>query len=193
MRKETITIEAIRSDLIKIAKYQVNDQADWRFSYILPFTALSIFLGVVTKNVLIAIAVFGAAAYHIVRFLMEYKKYKAKKKAILSVIERGEISVSTEIFSHIANDVIYEPHKVGRRVAATKTVKLFHFSSGSSWRVPRFTTHYEWSKEYDTCTKGLENLSIKGDEFYFISLQRYHDIAYIYPCKNFTLDKSLEN
>ena len=191
MKKETLTLEAIKSDLIKIVNYQVSNKADWRFSYIFPFTALAIFLSIFTKNIFIGIAVFGVAAYHIVRFIMEYKAYKTKKAAILSVIERGEISVSTETFSHIANDVIYEPRRVGSRSKLTKTITLYHFNNGSSWRMSLFAKHYEWSKEYYISSKGLENISIKGDEFYFVSLQSHHDISYIYPCKNFELDKSL--
>ena len=191
MKKETLTMEAIKSDLIKIANYQVSNKADWRFSYIVPFTALAIFLGVFTKSVFIGMAVFCVAAYHIACFIIEYKAYKIQKAAILSVIERGEISVSTETFSHIANDVIYEPHRVGRRAKSTKTITLYHFNGGSSWRAPLFAKHYEWSKEYYISPKGLENISIKGDEFYFVSLQSHHDISYIYPCKNFELDKSL--
>ena len=191
MKKETLTMEAIKSDLIKIANYQVSNKADWRFSYIVPFTALAIFLGVFTKSFFIGMAVFCVAAYHIARFIIEYKAYKAKKAVILSVIERGEISITTETFSHIANDVIYEPHKVGKRAKSTKTITLYHFNGGSSWRAPLFAKHYEWSKEYYISPKGLENISIKGDEFYFVSLQSHHDISYIYPCKNFELDKSL--
>ena len=191
MKKETLTMEAIKSDLIKIANYQVSNKADRQFSYIVPFTALAIFLGVFTKNVFIGMAIFCVAAYHIVRFIMEYKAYKAKKAAILSIIERGEISISTETFSHIATDVIYEPHNVGSRTKSTKTITLYHFNGGSSWRAPLFAKHYEWSKEYYISPKGLENISIKGDEFYLVSLQLHNDIAYIYPCKNFELDKSL--
>lgn len=192
MTKEKLTMEAIKSDLIKIANYQVSNKADWRFSYIVPITLLAILLGVFTQNVLIGIAVFCVAVYHTVRFVMEYKEYKTKKAAILSLIECGEISIITETFSHIANDVIYEPHRVGRRSRGTKTITLYHFNGGSSWRVPLFAKHYEWSKEYYISSKGLENISIRGDEFYFVSLQAHNDIAYIYPCKNFELDKSLE-
>ena len=192
MKKETLTLESIKSDLIKIANYQMDNKSDWRFTYIIPITALAILLGVFTKSVFIGIAVFCVAAYHIVRFIIEYKEYRAKKSAILSVIERGEISISKETFSHVAREVVYEPHRVGKRSRATKTITLYHFDGGSSWRMPLFSKHYEWSKEYYISSNGLENISIKGDEFYFVSLQSHHDVSYIYPCKNFELDKSLE-
>ena len=192
MKKETLTLESIKSDLIKIANYQMDNKSDWRFTYIIPITALAILLGVFTKSVFIGITVFCVAAYHIVRFIIEYKEYRAKKSAILSVIERGEISISKETFSHVAREVVYEPHRVGKRSRTTKTITLYHFDGGSSWRMPLFSKHYEWSKEYYISSNGLENISIKGDEFYFVSLQSHHDVSYIYPCKNFELDKSLE-
>ena len=193
MRKEIITLDSIKKDLIKIVNYQLSNKADWRFSYIVPITLLAISIGVLLKKIFIGVLVFSLAAYHIVRYILEYKEYKAKKTAVLSLIERGEISISTEIFSHIADDVvIYEPHLVGRRSNTIKTITLYHFDGGSSWRLPPFDKHYEWSRDFYISPKGLENISIKGDEFYFVSLQAHHDIAYIYPCKNFELDKSLE-
>ena len=39
--------------------------------------------------------------------------------------------------------------------------------------------------------QGLENLSIQGDEFMYIFLQKYPDVVYVYPCKIFALDKAL--
>ena len=192
MTKETLTMATIKSDLLKIISFQVSNKAEWRFSYIIPFTALAIFLGVFTKNVFIGIAVFCVTAYHILRFIIEYKDCKTKKAELLSELERIDISISTETLSHISNDFIYEPHKVGIRTKTRKKVTLFYFIGSSFWRVPLFKNLYEWSKEYCISSKGLENTSLKGDKFYLVSLQAHHDIAYIYPCKNFELDKSLE-
>lgn len=191
MKKETLTVEAIKSDLIKIAKAQMGNKADWRFSYITPITVLAVLLSILTKHIWIGVAVFSFAVYHIVRFALEYRAYRAKKAEILSVIERGEISISKEVFSHVATDVIYEPHHGGRHTNTTKTVTRYHFDGGSSWRVPLFAKHYAWSREHNVSAKGLYNISIKGDEFYVVSLQTCHDIAYIYPCKCFELDHSL--
>ncbi|MBQ9780891.1 MAG: hypothetical protein IJW00_08095 [Clostridia bacterium] len=192
MNKETLTMEGIRSDLMKMLHDQVSNQANWRFSYIVPVTALAVLAGVLTRNPFIGIAVFCIAAYHIVRFIMEYQEYQKEKRAIVSAIEHDEISISTEIFSHTANEVIYEPHSVGKRSDVTKTITRYYFNGGASWRVPRCAKHYEWSKEYYISSKGLENISLKGDEFYFVSLQKYHDIAYIYPRKNFEFDPNSE-
>ena len=36
------------------------------------------------------------------------------------------------------------------------------------------------------------NISLQGDEFFYISLQGYYNVAYIYPCKLFELDETLK-
>ena len=194
MKKEKITLEAIKQDLLKIVNFQLSNKVEWRFSYIIPITILAVMAGVYFKNIFVGLLVFSIAAYHIVRYAIEYKEYKINKNAIISLIERGEISIATEIFSHIANETIYEPHRARRRrrANATKTITVYYFDGGASWRVPTVGKHYSWSKDFYLSSKGLGNISIKGDEFYFVSLQSHHDVAYIYPCKNFELDENLK-
>ena len=193
MKKEKITLEAIKQDLMKMVNFQLSNKNDWRFSYIVPITLLAVMAGVLLKNVIVGLLIFAVAAYHIVRYMIEYREHKKSKLAIISLVERGEISISNEVFSHIANETIYEPHSVGRRTRATKVITIYYFNSGSSWRVPNVDKHYAWSKEFYISSKGLENISISGDEFYIVSLQSHHEIAYIYPCKNFELDANLKS
>lgn len=192
MKKETLLFSHIINDLKIIVNFQICNVGDWRFSYIIPFTLLSIMIGVLLRNILIALIIFSVAVYHIVLYIIECRNYRMKKKAVINAVERADICISIENLSHIATETIYEPHTVGTRRNATKTVQSYYFASGFCWRVPDVDKHYQWSKEYYISSKGLENISIQGDEFYFVSLQGYHDIAYIYPCKNFELDKRLE-
>ena len=191
MTKEKLTLEAIRQDLKKVTAWSISNKAEWRFSYIIPFTLLAILVGIFLQNPWIGILIFLIAAYHIVRYVLEYQEYKAKKRAVTEMIERGDISISVEQLSHIAAVTIYEPHKGMRRGSSAKTVKVFNCHSSASWRVPPFDRHYEWSKEYYISTNGLENISIKGNDFYYVSLQKHPDIAYIYPCQSFDLDSRL--
>ena len=193
MKKEKITLEAIKQDLMKMVNFQLSNKNDWRFSYIVPITLLAVMAGVLLKNVIVGLLIFAVAAYHIVRYVIEYREHKKSKLAIISLVERGEISISNEVFSHIANETIYEPHRVGRRARATKVITVYYFNSGSSWRVPNVDKHYAWSKKFYISSKGLENISISGDEFYIVSLQSHQEIAYIYPCKNFELDANLKS
>ena len=193
MKKEKLTLEAIKQDLMKTVGFQLSNKTDWRFSYIVPITLLAVMIGILLKNVLIGLLIFSIAAYHIVRYVIEYRAYSQKKNAVISMIEREEISISNEIFSHIATETIYEPHRVGGRALAIKTITVYYFNGGSSWRLPSVDKHYDWSKDFYISSKGLENISISGDEFYFVSLQANHEVAYIYPCKNFELDANLKN
>ena len=112
MKKEKLTLDGIKQDLLKIADFQLSNKTDWRFSYIVPITLLAVMAGVFLKNIFVGLLIFSVAAYHIVRFVMEYKEHKNAKNAVISLIERGEISISTERFSHIANETIYEPNNV---------------------------------------------------------------------------------
>ncbi len=118
MKKETLLLHHIMQDLKIVARFQMSNTADWRFSFIVPVTLLSVIFGWLFENIWIGLFIFSVAAYHIVRYVVE-------------------------------------------------------------------------CKEYYVSPKGLENISIEGDEFYYISLQGYPDVAYIYPCKNFILDEKL--
>ena len=202
MRKEKLTLGAIKQDLMKILNSQVSSKADWRFSYIVPITFLAFLSSAFLKNIFIGLLIFSVSVYHFVRFVIEFKEYRSKKAVIVSMIERGEISISIKRFSHIANETIYEPHhgwkittlrRMFVRSHAKKTITVYHFDGGKSWRLPRVDKHYSWRKDFYISSKGLENISITGDEFYFISLQAHHDIAYVYPCKNFELDVTLKD
>lgn len=191
MKKEKITLEAIKSDLLKVAYQQISYKADLRLCYIIPITLLAIIIGVLLKSIIVGVLIFSVAAYHIVRYAIEYKKYRTKKKAITSLDGRGDVSISTEALSHMDEETAHEPHIPFGGIKNLKTIKRYYFNNGFSWRVPRVDKLYSWSKEFYISPIGLENISLKGDEFFVVILQGYHDIAYVYPCKNFELDASL--
>lgn len=193
MTKETLTLSNIVNDLRSIAFFNLSNVEEWRFSYIIPITLLAVIIGIILKSIWVGLLIFSAAAYHIVCYVMEYKSYKAKKKAIADILDRGDISICIEKLSHIAEETIYEPRTHGRHSHVTKTITVFYFMSGGSWRLPNVRKYYEWSKDYFISSKGLENISISGDEFFRVSLRGYYDIAYIYPCKFFVLGSDLNS
>ena len=133
------------------------------------------------------------AVYHLVFFIIEYRKHRARKREIAEIFEREDISISVEKLERIDHDTIYEPHSGVKRVKALKTVKVYCFASGIRWRVPDVDKHYTWSVDYCLSTKGLDNLSLVGDEFYFISVQGDFEISYIYPRKIFELGGDIKN
>jgi len=193
MNKEKITLEAIKQDLLKVVNLHLSNKLHWLFSAVIPMTLLAIILCILLHNIFIILMVLLIIAYYIARHTIKYCKFKKAKKAVLTLTKREKISISTETFSHIASQDIYEPHKPGHRVHTTKNVTFYYFDSGSSWRSPtNFGKYYSWSDEFCISAKGLENISIAGDKFYMIGLQNHPDISYIYPCKFFELDENLE-
>ena len=197
MQKEVLTLEKIASDLNKVSGTTMQKNYEVRFTYIMPITSLAVLIGILLESILIGLLIFSVAAYHIVRCVLEYRDYSSTKKAVRSKMNRGDISICKENFSHFAVETIYEPHvhyhRVGKNdVDMYKHVKFMYFMSGTSWRVPIVKNHYAWSKEYYVSTEGLDNISLQGDEFYYGTLQGDYDISYVYPCKFFTLDSSLK-
>ena len=196
MKKETLTLSNVSQDLSEIAYQNISNTENWRLAFILPSTVLAIIVGFAAKNLLLGLLLFAFAAYHMFKYAKEYKKYWTMKKTFKDTLDRGDISISIEQFSHIARERIYEPHThvYGRHrdVDMTKEVKFFYFMSGARWRVPTVDKHYKWSKEYYVSTKGLDNISLQGDEYYYIKLQGPTDIVYVYPCKFFVLDEKLK-
>ena len=194
MKQDKITITNIKSDLNKIAFFYFDKITEWRLTYIVPITIIALLLGIVFKNVFIGLLIFSVATYHIIQYIIACKRYIVQKKAIRKVTVRSDVCVSIESLTSITNERIYEPYIgfSGRHAYATKEVMFFNFRSFRRWRNIS-CMHYEWSKEYCMSPKGLDNISIIGNEFFYISLQGYPDISYIYPSKYFILDKSLRD
>ena len=196
MERERLLQSNIIKDLNIIAKAQISAKSDWRLAYIWPCVALALFLPIYFSNLTIiwiaSIVLFGVAAYHVVRYIPERNDYVQKRNALVNAMNRADISVSVERLSHIAEETIYEPHRhgVGSRshTDLTKRIKCFYFEGGKRWRVPVVNEHYAWSREFHLSTSGLDNISVQGNEFYFISLQGFPDIAYVYPCKYFVFE-----
>ena len=179
----------IAQDFNIVAKEQLHIAMKWRLPYIISFAFLSAFFGMLFKSIWVSLLISPVAIYQIVHFAIAFRNYIIRRKAIINTVDRTDISISIQQFSHVAEERIYEPH-IARR-SNKKYVLFYYFLSGSSWRIPDIKTHYLWSKDYHMSLKGLKNISITGDEFYFISLQGYHDIVYVYPCKYFDLDPKL--
>ena len=190
MERERLLQSNISNDLKIIVKEQISIKSEWRMTGIFAGIGLAIIFGMFYDNLwFLSVLFLCVATYHAVRYATEYREYSSKHKAVMKAINRADISVSLVRFTHISEEIIYEPHS-RRRVGSTmtKTVRYFCFESGLRWRVPRVNTHYAWSKDYYISTQGLDNISVPGNEFYFISLQGYPDISYIYPCKQFVFE-----
>lgn len=195
VKKETVTFENIKADLNKIADIGFESIKEWRFTFIFPLTMASLLLGIASyiafKNILAGIILFFIPLYHLVRFFISYKEYKIRKKAIARVSKREDISISLECLSHVSTEQIYEPYMGFRRVHYMKEVNFLNFRSFKRWRVGTIGTLYEWSEEHYMSGDTVEKTSMPEDEIFFVSLQGFDEIACVYPCKFFVLDKNL--
>lgn len=199
--KETLTLDNIKHDLSLVVKEQSFATADRYSSYIVPIIVFAMIVMFVFQLIWVGIALLALGAFLIVRYILANKPHRDHKKALKACLERGDVAISVERLSHVAVETVKEPsNRISRKRGSPlyKVILNFYFESGASWRVPEVWKHYKWSKEYYLSTKGLDNISVPGNEFYLISLQGYHGISYIYPCKCFTLgnefvDKKLGN
>ena len=191
MTKEPLRLSNIKGDLMKMADFYRANRTDVRLGFAVPIIMIAVILGVVTKSVWVGLALSTLSYFDIARYIRDMRAYRNTKAQILGAIERGDISVSVETLSHIAEETIYEPYtmSVGGEAHRSnwKTVRMFYFEGGGSWRVPRVEKHYAWSKDYYMSPSGLLNTSTQGEDFFFVCLQGNYDIAYIYPCDRFEL------
>ena len=190
MKKEKLTLDNIKKDFQKIANWQLDVKSEGHLVYIFTILGLVLVAGIVV-HVLLGVVISLLAVYPIFLLVSEERNNKRHRRAILDLVDRGDVSVSVEKLSHIAKQTVYEPRRNGRRTRTTKEATFFYFEGGSSWRVPEVYRHYEWSMELYYSTEGLCNVSVEGNEFYYVSVQGEPDVCYIYPCKFFELDGSL--
>lgn len=191
MKKEALTLDHIKRDLTEAAMAHRANMEDWHIGKAIGFVALALLLDFLLWPLPFWLVGAVPAAYQVYQYVREHIAYRRRKEAIGAAIARGDFSITKETLTATVIEEIYEPHMGYRRAHSIKGVPFFYFESGSRWRAVDFM-HYDWSRELHLSTQGLMNVSLAGDEFYFISLQGNPDIAYIYPCKFFVLDQPPE-
>ena len=197
MKKEKITLDNVKSDLARVLYNVRSIRTDMHLPQVLWTAALAVFLGILLNSVIVGVIISLFGLYPIYQYILAERENKEKKDALWSALERGDVSITTEVLSHIANETVYEPHSHytpchGAHRDLTKTITEFYFEGGGSWRLPDTLEHYDWSKEMHLSNSGLVNTSVEGNEFFVVTLQGYNDVKYIYPCKFFELDESLK-
>ena len=194
MRTDTITLSNIKQDFIRLEKYRYSTKLEYRIVLIvlsLIVVLLTLYLTMTYyKMAIILIAFLLFAIYQAVRLIFVLHERSSRKKAILSASIRSDISISKEKLSSITEEAVREFRILGFDINGYRIANFYNFTSGKSWRVPQIT-HYKWSLDYKMSPRGLMNLSLVGDEFYYVSLQANHEIAYIYPCEYFAPDEPL--
>jgi len=191
MAKEKITLDAIKHDFSVVVKYKFKFFSDDGLVFFIIYTPLIVLLNVFLKSIIeyifyIFLPIYLYCAYSVAVHIIGYCKYRKDKKAVSSICMREQISISTEIFSN----------KSSERALSGRTTRQFrckyNFKSGAFWEIPwSIDEHYSWSSEARFSTSGIDNITSEGDEFIFVSMQGNPDIAYVYPCEVFELDKIL--
>lgn len=198
MTKDVLTIDNVKRDLKKVIDFQDGVKSDSRLGYIIPYVILSVAICFLFGTLIFAVIGAPFAGYEITKYASELKALKVARNTLMDAADRGDIYISLETLSHISRESVYEPRvRMGKNISL-KEASIYHFESGRSWRDPLFISdiamghHYEWSSEYRISCIGLDNISVKGNEFYFISLQMSPDVTYIYPTKFFELSEELK-
>ena len=188
MKKELLTTDNIKHDLLLSIQSNYVNKSEWRLTSSFAITLFAITTGVFLKNIWIGLAIFTPAVYQIVRYVITEKKFKNKVRAAEDAVNREEFIISLETLEKVREETIYEPHTYGSKHRSTKEVLFFYFTSGIKWRMPRIAKHCEWSKEYYISSAGLNNTSVSGNEFYFIKLESDPTVSYVYNTKFFELE-----
>ena len=195
MKKDILTISAVKGDLIKLQKQKEGVMCEWRFSYIVPLTLLAVLLGFLLKSILIPALISIPIIYHLVRYILSKRAHNRAVRSVKGVRDRRDILISREVLTHAEEETVYEPHIVARarrvRNVSLREAYVLYFKSGLRWRIPTLPLHYDWSREYYTTTQGMMNIAVEGNEYYCISLREDPDVAYLYPLKFFELDEEL--
>ena len=188
MKKETLTKDNIKHDLILSIQSNYVNKSEWRFEAAFAITLLAIITGFLLKNIWIGLAIFTPAVYQIVRYIISEKKFKSKVRAAEDAVAREEFIISLETLEKVRQETIYEPHTYGGKRYSTREAYVFYFVSDIKWRMPGIAKHYEWSKEYYISSAGLNNTSVSGNEFYFVKLESDPKVSYVYNTKFFELE-----
>lgn len=196
MTKEKLTLPNIRRDLLAETEKVTFVRDQKLLCLVIPVTAIALIVGILTKKAWIGLAIFALAVYPLVLYVKSCIRHRDEKRAIREAAERGDVSVSVERLASIrreTQDPLYYSfscHPSGHGVRRETIV--FNFESGAEWQLPLYKMYYEWSRELSFRSRGLEEISAPGDEFFRIVLQGHPDAVCYYPCRFFTLGDGLE-
>ncbi len=204
MKKEILTCENVKRDLLKLLACKAEFKSDWRILVFAPAYIIAVLLPIYfnvgftesfppAASIISSLFFLGIALYQTVIYVREMREIKALRRDMEGRLDKGEFHVSVERLNHIAEYTAYYPR--GHSLRDKREIRdeiTFYFKGSASWHVPDVIYHYEWSAELRLSTKGLCNVSIPEDEFFFISLVEYPELSYIYPVKFFGLGDDLK-
>lgn len=184
MKKELLTKEKIVSDLLAVEKGRLWRRAEGLLEAAGCLLMIATTLCVIFQNAWIALP-FGVAFFV---FIALFLRQMSIRRARCDRVKAGDFTVGRSNYAQESKERVFEPHLCGRRFLLYSTVKFWHFSNGK-WRAWCPSRHYAWSDLYAMSQRGLENVTLVGDEFYTVALLGDSDFGYVYPTKLFQYDE----
>ena len=193
MKKEALKLDNVKRDLEMSLRFYASVLFDRHLDPVIGCVIIGAMLGFVFQRFWVALLPSPYAIYHLCRYIPKYRKHRKKVAYLKDSLRHRKLNISVKTLSSVQTRTIYEPHSGRKYRHALKDATFFHFTCGTTWRVPTFAKYYDWSHEFYLSFEGLQNIAVKDNEYFYIALKDHPDIAFTYPAKFFTLGEELEN
>ena len=181
--REVLTDGNILSDLLEAEILRHKKATEGHKFRIGSFLVYAIAVGILSKIFWVGLIIALGSVYHAVMLSRKIREHKSNMASLRS----GGFTVDTDIFSHISDESIVEPHLGGlsrsKKMTRYRRVTYFYFNN-CRFRLC-FFRGFRWSREYYLSIGGLKNISLAGDEFYVAVRASDGEVGQIYPKKLF--------
>ena len=185
--REVLTDGNILSDLLEAEILRHKKATEGHKFRIGSFLVYAIAVGILSKTFWVGLIIALGSVYHAVMLSRKIREHKSNMASLRS----GGFTVDTDIFSHISDESIVEPHLGGlsrsKKMTRYRRVTYFYFNN-CRFRLC-FFRGFSWSREYYLSIGGLKNISLAGDEFYVAVRASDGEVGQIYPKKLFEYEK----
>ena len=185
--REVLTDGNILSDLLEAEILRHKKATEGNKFRIGSFLVYAIAVGILSKTFWVGLIIALGSVYHAVMLSRKIREHKSNMASLRS----GGFTVDTDIFSHISDESIVEPHLGGlsrsKKMTRYRRVTYFYFNN-CRFRLC-FFRGFRWSREYYLSIGGLKNISLAGDEFYVAVRASDGEVGQIYPKKLFEYEK----
>lgn len=199
MKKEVLTIENCKQDLLHQLKLELIGRGVITFGMILFCGLLSLLLAVLdsTSGWSVTGWAFGAVwvlpAVYVLFNLRHWLVYSKRIRSEAFSLSEAKLNNMTELEIKRIGDWLRGVWHF-RRIRYQYDRYVFYFSSHGRYVVPDM--NFTWSKQSRMNDSGLNNYSGCGDDFYLLVYtegSRKGKVAYAYPAKLFEWQKADEN
>lgn len=185
--REVLTDGNILGDLLEAEILRHKRATEENKFRIGSFLVYAVAVGILSKTFWVGLIIALGSVYHAVMLSRKIKDHKSNMASLRS----GGFTVDTDIFSHISDESIVEPHLGGlsrsKKMTRYRRVTYFYFNN-CRFRLC-FFGGFRWSREYYLSVSGLKNISLSGDEFYVAVRACDGEVGQIYPKKLFEYER----